>query len=482
MSSTPGDSGGQVARLEAQLQAQQQQLEALQQQVAAASAQAEDAQRVEAMKQQIREVLSEAEFRESLMPSMLQAGYDKGFFIKSSDDNFLLKINGVVQLRWTHYATRADNRWTFPRLQRNDRTGFEMQRIRVGLSGHAYSPDLTYNVVMDAGTPLGYTFRPYYAYVNYRFCDAFQFRGGIMRIQSTRTQVLDDTTLQFPDRNTVDAVFGLGRGMGVQFWGKLLDNRVEYYLQVLNALNSPYNRVITVDNPAQPTGTEMDANPALVFRTVWHALGEGDGSDFQDWGDLQFHETPGLDLGFHYAFNEDEGDLATTMIPYPAPRRIFNLGGFGLTNTHGCQINQFGFDAHFKYQGFSAVSEYMLRIVDPRRAGRMPFSNWWLFTGQGDTTVQHGAFVQLGYFLPIPGLDKKLEAVARVGGISTLANGQEGTWEYAAGLNYYIEGNNVKLQADVTKVTEVPITSNYSSLANVNDDALFFRVQLQVAF
>jgi hypothetical protein len=90
--------------------------------------------------------------------------------------------------------------------------------------------------------------------------------------------------------------------------------------------------------------------------------------------------------------------------------------------------------------------------------------------------------VQLGYFLPIPGLEKKLEVAARAGGISALANGQEGTWEYGAGLNYYIQGHNVKLQTDVNKVTEVPVTSSSNSLANVNDDALIWRVQLQLAF
>ena len=70
----------------------------------------------------------------------------------------------------------------------------------------------------------------------------------------------------------------------------------------------------------------------------------------------------------------------------------------------------------------------------------------------------------------------------RVGGISVLNGGQEGTWEYAAGLNYYIEGNSVKLQTDVTKVSEVPISSSSHSLANVNDDALIWRIQLQFAF
>jgi phosphate-selective porin OprO/OprP len=475
-SSARGDSGDKVARLEALLDAQQQKIESLEQRLAGASAQDQDAARVEAMKQQIREVLSEQEFRESLMPSMVQAGYDNGFFIKSSDEKFLMKVNGRLQLRWTHYGTGSRNRYLQPRLQRDDRTGFEMQRIWVVFSGHAYTEDLTYKVVLDTGAPSEYSFRPFYAYANYRFQDELQFQAGLMRIQSTRTQVLSDAGGQFPDRNMVDAVFGFGRGIGVQFWGQCADKQVEWYIQVLNSLNGVNNRVITND-PA-----EMDNNPALVFRTVWHALGVGDGSDFKEWGDLEFHDSPALDLGFHYAFNEDEGDSATTRIPFPLPRRLAGQGGFGLTNTNGCQINQFGFDAHFKWMGFSAVGEYMLRMVDPRRAGRRPFAPWWLLTNQGDTTVQHGAFVQAGYFLPIPGLERKIEAVARVGGISTLANGQEGTWEYAAGLNYYIEGNKVKLQTDVTKITEVPISSNYSSLANVNDDALIWRVQLQVAF
>jgi len=476
-------SADQLARLEAIYEAQQQKIELLQQQVAAAELQDQDAARTEAMRQQIREILSEQEFRESLMPSVLQAGYDQGFFIKSSDDKFLLKIKGHLQFRWTHYGTRSDNRWANARLQRNDRTGFDFQRIRLDFQGHVFSKDLTWRIILRTDAPDGYDVRPHYAYINYRFRDEFQFRAGIMRIASTRAEVTSGAAFQFIDRPTVfNPVFGLGRGVGVQFWGQLFEKRVEYYLQVLNSLASPGNRVITPDNPNTPTGTEMDSNPALVFRAVWHALGDDPGQDFKAEADLSFHESPALDFGFHYAFNEDEGDLQTTQIPYPLPRRIANLGGFGLTNTNGLQINQFGFDTAFKWQGFSAIGEYVLRIVDPRRAGRVPFSNWWLFTNQGDTTVQHGAYVQFGYFLPIPGLEKKLEAVARVGGVSLLANGREGTWEYSGGLNYYIRGNNVKLQTDVTRVPESPISNSYSGLANVNDDALIWRVQLQLAF
>ena len=85
--------------------------------------------------------------------------------------------------------------------------------------------------------------------------------------------------------------------------------------------------------------------------------------------------------------------------------------------------------------------------------------------------------------LPLPGaLSRKIEVVGRVGGVASVGPGSEGSWEYAGGLNYYIRGHAVKLQTDITKIYESTISSGTSSLANVNDDALIWRVQLQVAF
>ncbi len=464
-----------IARLEALFDAQQDRIETLQERLVSARAQDEDAARVDALKRQIREILSAEEFRESLMPPVLQVGYDGGFFLKSSDDNFLMKINGRIQFRWTHYDVQSTNRYLQPRLQKNDSTGFDAARIRVTFKGHAYSPNLTYLMRLRSDEATGYDTRLCDAYVNYRFDDAFQLQAGYFKVAALQQRLTSSADLQFVSRSMTHAVFDLSRGLGVRFWGRLFDKRLEYFLDVLNSLNNP-GRTISNDPP------ELDGNPALAFRLVWHALGDQPGKDLAAEADLAIHDSPALNFAFHYAFNEDEADQRTTRIPFPLPRRTTGVGGFGLTNTNGLQINQFGLASAFKYMGFSARGEYILRIVDPRRAGRLPFTPWWLLTRQGDTTVMHGAYVQMGYFLPIPGLEKKLEAVARVGGISTLANGQEGAWEYAGGLNYYIEGNNVKLQADVTKITEVPISSSVSSLANVNDQPLIFRVQLQVKF
>ncbi|MBI5864239.1 MAG: hypothetical protein HZB38_07005 [Planctomycetes bacterium] len=467
-----------VSRLETLLEAQQAKIAQLENQIAAAGGQDMDKARVEEMKRQIREVLSEQEFRSSLMPSALQAGYDNGFYLGSSDEKFLMKFNGAVQFRWQHYATRSDNRYLLPRFERDDRTGFDIQRARIALSGHAYSKDLTYNLTMRADAPDAWDVVIHYAWVNYRFADEFQVKAGVFQNASTRSQLLmDQERLQFVDRGLFDAVYGLGVSTGVRFWGQLFDKRLVYMIDVVNSLNSPANRTITPD-PA-----EHDNNPALLARLVWHIMGENNDDEFAGEGDLRKDKSQlAMDFGFSYAFNEDRGDRNTTRIPFAWNGWNPGRGGFGLTTTNGLQINQFSWDLAMKYMGLSLTGEYAVRVVDPRTAWRRPFAPWWLLTGDDSTTAQHGAYVQAGYFLPIAGLEDKIELVARVGGISALSGEQEGTWEYAVGANYYIEGHKVKLQTDMVKTSEVPITNSYSSLANVNDDALVFRVQMQVSF
>ncbi|MBI5865118.1 MAG: hypothetical protein HZB38_11545 [Planctomycetes bacterium] len=464
-----------VQQLEERIAASSRRLEELTRLAGADETAQVDKQRIEALKQQIREVLSEQEFRSSLMPSAVTAGYDGGFYIGSSDEKFLLKFNGMTQVRFTHYGTRSDNRYLLPRFERDDRTGFDVARIRLMLTGYAYSKDLTYNITIRADSPDAYDSRIHYAYVNYRFADEFQVRAGVFRLASTRQQVQSDANFQFVDRSMFDAVYGLGIGTGVRFWGKLFDKRLEWFIDVVNSLNSPASRTITPD-PA-----EQDNTPALLARLVWHALGDEPGKDFALDPDLQPHQNPALDFGFHYAFTDDQGDRNGLRIPYPLPRSV-GRGGFGLTRSLGLQIHQFGFESAFKWQGFSASGEYVVRVLDPRRAGRRPYTPLWLLTGEDSTVAQHGAYVQAGYFLPIPGLENKLEVAARIGGISTLAEGHEGSWEYTGCVNYYIHGNNVKLNFEVTKIQEAPISSAQNGLANVNDDALEFRVQMQVAF
>lgn len=462
-----------LAQLAALLEAQQQRIQALQTELAAAQPAGDEAARADALRQQIREIFSDQAFRENLMPSQLQAGYDKGFFIRSSDDQFKMVFNGRMQFRWSYYNANTRNQWRQPRLDRDDRTGMDIRRLRFGVQGHAFTPDLTYLLEFQADSPSSYDLAMQYAWVNYRFADEFQFRAGLIQVAGTRASFQSSANMQFPEYPMSDFLFTLGTGVGGRFWGQLFNKRLEYYVDVVNSFNGPTNRTITPD-PA-----ELDNHPGLAFRAVWHALGDNPTQDFVSWGDIEHHETPALDLGFHYAFNEDHGDARTSRTIFG--RRSALPGGFGVTTTNGLQINQFGLDAAFKFRGFSVSGEYYLQMVDPRHVGRTPFTPLALLTGEGETTTNQGAYVQTGYFLPIPGLEKKLELVARVGGVRTTAGDTEGVWTYAGGVNYYFQGNRVKLQTEVERVYEVPLSAG-GTFANANDDALVFRVQLQVWF
>jgi hypothetical protein len=483
-----GTSAGQnasVARLEALLEAQQKKIDALEQQVVAAQQSNLDAARVDQMKQQIREVLSEREFRESLMPTTVQAGYDKGFFIKSSDDKFKIVFNGVMQFRWTYYQTQPYNHYLMPGYKRFDRTGFDWNRFRFITRGYVYTPDLTYHMELEMGSANQQFAKLLYGWMNYRFMEELQLKAGVFRLASTRADSSSTSYMQFPEYPMVNGVFGLVRGTGIRLWGKLFNDQGEYFLDVVNSLVRADSQTITNDENIYSQG--HDSNPAIVFRTVWQIL-RGEVQHPEDappswWdpsADLEFHTTPALNVGMHYGFKSDwiDGDLK---LPYPQ-QTFFRPGGFGLTNSEGTQMNQIGVDAGFKYQGFSLTGEYIIRIVDVTSAAHRPYTPLYQFTGDSSTGTQQGGYVQAGYLLPIPGFERKLEVVARVGGVSSVSGGQEGTWDYSGGLNYYIQGNKVKLQADVTQMTEAPFSNPNYGVANVNDNVLLFRLQFQVAF
>ena len=473
-----------LARLEQLVSQQRARLAELNQQVAAV--QDDESARTEALKQQIREVLSEQDFREGLAPSMLQAGYNRGFFIKSSDENFMMRFNTRFQFRWTHYNTGSVNRYVNPRRHRNDRTGFDIPRLYFTISGHAYTRDLTYCFIFDGSEYRNYTYGVLHAEVNYRFIDEFQFRAGIMRVSGTRANIYTGF-MQFCELPTVEEMYTVTRGLGVRFWGELFKGQPvhgEYNLDIVNSLNSPSPRTITTD--AQLYAQGHDNNPAICFRTCWAVLGGVCEHPEQNLPlvaispDLAFHTTPFVTAGFHYLYTEDDHD-GTVRIPV-ANRTPGIRGGFANVSSDGLQIHQWGLDGTLQYRGFSASAEYVLRMLDVRHAGSPPYSPVFLATGDGSTSTQHMAYLQCGYLLPIPGWERKFEIVGRIGAMHINTGGSETMWEYGGGLNYYINGHGTKLQLDVTRVTEVPFAFSAASLANVNDDALIYRLQLQVAF
>ena len=99
-------------------------------------------QRSEEIRELVQDVLADADTRASLQGGGALAGYDGGFFIKSSDNKFKLKFNGQLQTRWAFNHRKGDA------SEETNAYGFEVRRFKMKFSGHIFDPSWTYKMTI----------------------------------------------------------------------------------------------------------------------------------------------------------------------------------------------------------------------------------------------------------------------------------------------------------------------------------------------
>ncbi len=451
-----------VDRLERAVAAQQEKIDALEQRVEQRSAAPADAVRVEEIQRVVAELMADAEFREGLYPDVVQVGYDEGFYIKSSDEAFLLDITGMMQVRWIGTNRQTDTPWLPGRQKQDDINGFEVQYLVLNFDGYLHDPRLTYLVSVIGDTDQAHSWETYYAQVNYEVAEELVVSAGILDLPQGYNALTADHKQLFVDRSLAAETFGLCCSIGVAISGLLFD-KLEYAVGVVNGVGNG------ADSPSQDG--ELDTNFAYAASLIYHLLGDGVADDETD---LPCSKAPLWDVGINAAYNDDNGDGDSTFF-YSIPDRIRGgrgIGGYAEADLTGTDYCQFGADTAFRYRGFSFTAEWYLRTID----GDSEFSDWELLTGRSDAMHYQGGYVQAGYFI----IPRKLEAAARMGGIWD-ANG-DNTWEYTFGVNYYpYQSHSFKIQADFTRIEEVPASSPNGNWFQ-NDETGMFRVAVQAAF
>jgi hypothetical protein len=132
------------------------------------------------------------------------AGYDKGFFLRSPDDAFELKVNGRVKFRFT-YLTREDD-------EQEDEFAFAVRTVRLSFSGHAFTDDFTFKIqpAWEEGNVLLKD-----AYFDYRFIDGvLQLRAGQIKKPYSRERIMSDGDLAFAERSILEKAQKAGRDIG----------------------------------------------------------------------------------------------------------------------------------------------------------------------------------------------------------------------------------------------------------------------------
>lgn len=163
----------------------------------------------------------QSESKSESSTSPITAGWDNGFFIRSPDKQFELRITGQLQADYRGYENDNDHA---------DVDTFLMRRARLGIEADMYKyyefrflPDFGQGqaVVQDA-------------YINIHYWDFFQIEAGKFKQPFSYEQLIQDRFVPSNERSMIDQMVP-ARDVGAMIHGeKLFGNRLDYAVSISN--------------------------------------------------------------------------------------------------------------------------------------------------------------------------------------------------------------------------------------------------------
>jgi hypothetical protein len=455
------DSSAELKALQAEMQAQQSILNGQTKELSGLRADQGQTwlteQRAEQVKTLVREVLSDADTRASLMDSAITAGHNgKNFFLASEDGNFLLTVDGQMQIRYVWNHIRDDGG------SPNDNEGFQIRRAKLGFYGHVYDPKLTYGLRIAAtGDGLGRvggSMNLEEAWAAYDVADGWNVKGGQFKAPFLREEAVDSRYQLAVERSIVNDIFTVDFTQGVQ-----VGYAAEQWRAMAMVHDGSYGA--NVDYPT--TGADRgEVDVALAGRVEYLAMGSwSQFDDFQTWSDDQM----GLLLGAAVDYENAEGDTSATT----------------------SDVLKWTIDASFEAPetyGFNAFAALIGQHLSPREGGQ--------FSGdQYGVVVQAAAFVipdQWDVFARWEYVD--FDHVDTDGDF--LLNDVSGNNHYFSamtfGTNYYMHKHGSKFSLDVVwtlsksnglfDATDTGSATTHGLIGSNDDNQIAIRAQYQLLF
>lgn len=163
--------------------------------------------RAEEVKNLVREVLSDADTRASLLEDGVYAGHDGHFFLQSADGAFRLNVSGQMQFRYivNHDDGRDDE----------DVSGFQFRRIKLTFDGHVGDPRIGYKIVLGTDRDTGDVGIDD-AIISYQITDQLEVLGGHFKLPFLRQELTSSKRQLAVDRGLSTEFFSLDRAEQVQ--------------------------------------------------------------------------------------------------------------------------------------------------------------------------------------------------------------------------------------------------------------------------
>lgn len=368
----------------------------------------------------------------------------KGFTVDAGE-RFSLNVRSRIQLRY-QLNVPAPNDQGKRDLQQTVNIG----TARLWLSGHILTPKLTYLTQLaiagrdfrdDARSPI------FDAYLDWKIHRDFNIKAGQYFVPFDRLRTVREFALQMADRPAPVNEFTLDRDVGVTF-----------YSDTFLGKRSPLAwRLGLFGGGGTNLTTSKEAGGLFVGRLELRPVGP---IDDDSEGDHERRRKPALALGAAYAKNWNTNRLRSTT---------------GSTYVGGTTDYQHAaVDLVFKWRGIALQAEHLWRNasvdkITSTKADGTPLTEY--------TRSGRGWILQASYTF-----DPPLEIVARL----TKSYASAGTdpalvkelsarpHEIGAGLNYYINGHRLKLQADwVARAPADFDLSRANHVVHVQADATF---------
>ncbi len=314
------------------------------------------------------------------------------------------------------FQTRSASDLTLDRLQWN------VRRLRIRLNGFLADPSVQFVIQLSMSrNDMDWDNSEFPSIVRdamvfWQPNDHWRLGFGLGKLPGNRQRVVSSGEMQMIDRSIVNAAFNVDRDFGFHIVYSNAVGGMVYNLR--GAVTTGDGRNTVVPNVGLSYTGRAELLPFGAFTR---------GGDYVE-GDVVGEETPKLSLAAGYSQNNNA-------------RRTGGQIGTALFDERS--MATWIADAVFKYQGFSLYGEYCSReaLGAPPITSDATGAQRFVFDGVG-------VLVQAGYFV-----GKHVELVARYAQATPRASiealAQQDT-QYTIGVNYYLNGHRVKVQADVS--------------------------------
>lgn len=362
----------------------------------------------------------------------MEAG--KGIQFTSADSTFTLAIGGRIQSLFS-LSRDITNETTA-----ND---FLLRRARLNFAGKAFNPKFSYRIqlgfaqgdISSANSSAQNNLILRDAMLFYDAKKWLRIGFGQTKLPGNRQRQVSSANLQLVERSIANNNFTLDRDKGAWFYTNFNIN--DAVLKTTLALSSGEGRIVSDKNGKICYSARMEFLPFGEFSNKGELVE----------ADIDREKKPKLSIAGVYSYNND------------ATRTMGQLGDY-LFNAETANINYFGADLLFKYNGFSFESELYNRNSDTAIIVNKKDITQSNYIVSGTTFM-----VQSGYFV-----SKKNEVAARYAQIIPLAKvaaKMHEQKEYVVGFSHYFNKHNLKLQNDLTYLENGPNKSIVFKMSGV---------------